>query len=60
MSVVRIGRRDSNEPPMEFELPDFVTASIFEGMIKGYYREDDLVTDMPEEGECDGHFEQEC
>ena len=53
MSVVRIGRKNSNDPPMEFELPDFMTGCMFMGLIKDSYREDDLVIDMPEEGEYD-------
>ena len=60
MSVVRIGRQNSNEPPMEFELPDFMTGCMFMGLIKDSYREDDLLIDMAEEGECDGYIEQEC
>ena len=51
MSVVRIGRHSRNEPPMEFELPDFMTGCMFMGLIKDSYREDDLLIDMAEEGE---------
>ena len=60
MTIVRMGRQDSNEPPMEFELPDFMTGCMFMGFIKDTYREDDLLIDMPEEGDCDGHISEEC
>ena len=50
MTVVRMGRTSSNEPPMEFEFPDFMTGCMFMGMIRDHYREDDLIMDMPEEG----------
>ena len=53
MTVVRMGRKDSKEPPMEFELPDFMTGCMFMGFVKDTYREDDLVIDMPEEGDVE-------
>lgn len=53
MTVVRIGRKDGNDMPMEFELPDFMTGCMFMGFMKDTYREDDLLIDMPEEGDVE-------
>ena len=51
MTVIRLGRKNSKEPPLEFEMPDFMTGCMFMGLCKDSYREDDLAIDMPEEGE---------
>ena len=53
MSVVRMGRQSSNEPPMEFDFPDWLTATIFMGLCEDSYREDDLLIDIEEEGDVE-------
>lgn len=56
MTVVRMGRKESKDFPMEFTLPDWMTGNIFINLCKDSYREDDLYIEMVEEGEVDEQF----
>ena len=51
MTVIRIGRKDSKEWPMEFSFQNAMDAFVFYSQASDSYREDDMEITMTEEGE---------